>query len=110
MEKRLKERLSNDQPNLGCISWWGAGTKDLGTRPKGPGTYIAEVCLVLPQWAKMWLILRNLRSQGRGRPGGGGEHPLRGKGEEEWDEELCVGELGRRAITGMKINKKCHPN
>ena len=54
---------------------------------KAPGTNIAEVCLVRPQWEKIGLILRDLRPQGRGRSGMG-KHPFRGKGEEEWDVEL----------------------
>jgi hypothetical protein len=32
-----------------------------------------------------------------------GEHPLRGKGEEELDKELWEGELGG-TMSGMKIN------
>ena len=40
--------------------------------------YIAEVYLVWHQW-EMYLILRALRPQGRGRSGRE-EHPLRGEG------------------------------
>ena len=35
-------------------------------------------------------IERDLRPQGRGRHGGG-DHPLGGKGEEKWNEELWEG-------------------
>jgi hypothetical protein len=31
-----------------------------------------------------------MRLQGKGRPVLGEEHPLRDKGEEEWDEKLCL--------------------
>jgi hypothetical protein len=34
-----------------------------------------------------------------------GEHPLRGEGEEEWDEELWEGGNKRRKMTGILINK-----
>jgi hypothetical protein len=33
-----------------------------------------------------------------------GEHPLGGKGEEKWEEEIW-GQTERRATTGMQINK-----
>ena len=44
----------------------------------GPGTYLAENCLIWLQWEKMRLILKRLEALGKGRPGvGGGEHPRR---------------------------------
>jgi hypothetical protein len=52
---------------------------------KASGTNTAEGCLVWPQWEKMRLVLKRLEAQGRS---GGLEHPLAGKGKEEWDEEL----------------------
>jgi len=55
---------------------------------------LAEICLVWPQWKKMCLILKRLEAQGRRRPGGGA--PLRGKGEEEGEEELWEGGLRGR--------------
>jgi hypothetical protein len=42
----------------------------------------------------MHLILERLEAPGYGEVWWG-EHPLRGKGEEEWDEELWEGGLSR---------------
>jgi hypothetical protein len=48
----------------------------------------------------MCLILERLEAPGKVEVWcGGGEHPLRGKGEEEWDEELWKGVW--EAMTGM---------
>lgn len=49
-----------------------------------PEEYIAELCLVWPQWEKIHLILVRPREQ-RGQRGRI-NHPFGGKGEEEWDE------------------------
>jgi hypothetical protein len=48
---------------------------------EAPNTYIAEDCLVWPQWEKTCLTLE------RGVLGHGG-HPLRDRKEEEWDEGM----------------------
>ena len=56
---------------------------------EGPSTYIAEHCLVWPLWEKMHLILERLETSRKVDTwwrGGEREHPLRGKGGEEWDE------------------------
>jgi hypothetical protein len=57
---------------------------------RGPGTYVAEtyVCLLWPQWEKMHLILEILKDSGKRDVWLGREHLLRGKREEEWDEDL----------------------
>jgi len=34
-----------------------------------------------------------------------GEHPLRGKGEEGWDEKLLKGDQEGGAMAGMQTNK-----
>ena len=53
-----------------------------------PDTYLTEDCLVWPQWEKMPIILERLETPGKKGAFRGREHPLRGKGEQEWDEEL----------------------
>ena len=55
---------------------------------KAAGKYIAEVYLIWPQWEKVRLIPERLEAPGKGEVWWGREHPLRGKGEEKWDEEL----------------------
>ena len=40
--------------------------------------YIAEVCLVWPQWEKMHLILERLEAPGNGEAILSGDYPLRG--------------------------------
>jgi hypothetical protein len=60
---------------------------------RGPGTYTAEDCPVLPQWEKMSLTL--MRPQGVGRPGSEGgdiflytgqwRNGIRNCGMEEWE-------------------------
>jgi hypothetical protein len=45
---------------------------------KVPGTYIAEVCLVWPQWEKMCLILERLEAPKKGEAILSGDYPLRG--------------------------------
>jgi hypothetical protein len=54
---------------------------------KAPGTYIAEFCLVGPQWEKVCLIFQRLEAPGKGEVCCG-EHPLRGKRKKEWDKKL----------------------
>ena len=43
--------------------------------------------MVRSQW-EMCFILKRLEAPGKGEARFGIEFPLRGKGEEEWDEEL----------------------
>ena len=51
------------------------------------GTYIEEVCLVWPLWEVICIILKRLEALRKGEASVG-THPIRGKEEEEWDEEL----------------------
>jgi hypothetical protein len=55
-----------------------------------PGTYIAENCLVWPQWEKMCLILQGLEVPGKVVTWCWWEsvNTLIGNNEEEWNEEL----------------------
>jgi hypothetical protein len=57
--------------------------------------------LVQPQWEKMLLIPERLEAPGKGEVWW--RHPPRGKGEEEWDEELSRGEWG--GSNGWNLNK-----
>ena len=49
--KELPEMI---QKPVACMDW-----------SKDPDTYIAEVCLVWPQWVKMHLILERLEAPGK---------------------------------------------
>lgn len=53
------------------------------------------------QWEKMHLIPKRFEASGKGEAWWGGEHPLGGKGLEEWDEELWDGGLGGETMAGM---------
>jgi hypothetical protein len=69
---------------------------------KAPGIYVAEVYLFWLQW-EMNLILESLEVSGKGKAWWGREHPLRGKGEEEWKDELWEG--GLRGGNDWNVNK-----
>jgi hypothetical protein len=71
---------------------------------KAPDTYIAENCVVWPQWEKIHPILERFEAP-RKRDAWGGEHPLRGKGEKEWDGELWESEAGGEAMLEYKLIK-----
>lgn len=78
---------------------------------EAPDTHIAEQRLVLPQWEEICLILQRFEAPGKedagvgeGEVEGEGEHPLRGKVEEGWDEGLWEG-VWERGDNGWNVNK-----
>ena len=68
---------------------------------KAPSTYIAEDFLVWPKWEMMNLILQRLKVPGK-RDLLRGSTLSEASGEEEWDEELWEGGLGRGQQLGCK--------
>ena len=71
-------------------------TKTILGWTEGPGTYIAEDCLVSPQWEKMHLILQRLEAPGKGEAWCGVS-----KGKREWVEELLGGGTRKGVRSGM---------
>ena len=91
--KKLKGRVTPQEDQQSQLSWPFGSSQRLSHQPgahtawsEAPDTYTAEVCLVRPQWEKICLILKFFEAPGKVEVWWCWEHPIRSKGEEEWDE------------------------